>query len=188
MSLILHWDNDADLTRHVAIALKWLLQESDPNTRFCVFSRILDRGMALEMLNRLASSTLGKELARAQLRNMIVTLKVPFCSRTLFQTERDMAIRMRILSLICEVCDEVCADEIIGELLAYLSVTDDEIKEHLVRVCMLPFQALKIPIIAEKYIVDPEKYVEMALELLHVASDYVSTNLWARLVEVFWQF
>ena len=46
------------------------------------------------------------------------------------------------------------------------------------------FQVLKIAILAEKYASDCKWYVDMMLHLISVAGDYVSEEVWNRVIQI----
>lgn len=100
--------------------------------------------------------------------------------------EHDTSIRQRILGLLYEFCDSSNASEIISKLLHHLDTTDDELKEQMVHlfVASNSLQALKIPILIDKYMGCSDEYMDSMLKLLQVAGDFVSPNLWSRISEV----
>ena len=52
---------------------------------------------------------------------------------TFLQNERDLSVRQRAVDLLYAMCDREQAEEIVGELLAYLEKADYSIREELVR-------------------------------------------------------
>lgn len=46
------------------------------------------------------------------------------------------------------------------------------------------FQVLKVAILAEKYAVDYTWYVDTILNLIRVAGDYVSEEVWYRVIQI----
>ncbi|GFR58277.1 AP-2 complex subunit alpha-2 [Elysia marginata] len=81
------------------------------------------------------------------------------------QTERDVSVRQRAVDLLYAMCDRSNAEEIVGEMLEYLESADYSIREEMV---------LKVAILAEKYAVDYTWYVDVILNLIRIAGDYVS--------------
>lgn len=84
------------------------------------------------------------------------------------------------------MCDKSNAEEIVQEMLAYLESADYSIREEMV---------LKIAILAEKYASDYSWYVDVILNLIRIAGDYVSeevidleslTLLWCK--RLMWDF
>ncbi|KAH3746252.1 Adaptor protein complex AP-2 alpha subunit [Pelomyxa schiedti] len=89
--------------------------------------------------------------------------------------ESDISIRRRSLDLLYAMCDRDSSKEILVELLNYLSTCDIQIKEELV---------LKIAILAEKFSQTYAWYVDVILQLIRIAGDYVSDDIWFRVVKI----
>lgn len=51
-------------------------------------------------------------------------------------------------------------------------------------VCALVVQVLKVAILAEKYAVDYSWYVDTILNLIRIAGDYVSEEVWYRVIQI----
>ena len=64
------------------------------------------------------------------------------------QNERDLSVRQRAVDLLYAMCDRDQAEEIVGELLAYLEKADYSIREELVR------STFMLCIVIEVYIVN----------------------------------
>ena len=47
-----------------------------------------------------------------------------------------------------------------------------------------PLQVLKVAILAEKYAVDYTWYVDVILNLIRIAGDYVSEEVWYRVIQI----
>lgn len=73
------------------------------------------------------------------------------------------------------MCDRSNAQAIVGEMLSYLETADYSIREEMV---------LKVAILAEKYATDYSWYVDTILMLIRVAGDYVSDEVWHRVVQI----
>ncbi|VDP93285.1 unnamed protein product [Echinostoma caproni] len=73
------------------------------------------------------------------------------------------------------MCDRTNAQAIVGEMLSYLEVADYSIREEMV---------LKVAILAEKYATDYSWYVDTILNLIRVAGDYVSEEVWHRVIQI----
>lgn len=119
------------------------------------------------------------------------------------QTERDVSVRQRAVDLLYAMCDRSNAKQIVAEMLSYLETADYSIREeivghphrrvhHLVPLCtalasqpvaFLP-QVLKVAILAEKYAVDYTWYVDTVLNLIRIAGDYVSEEVWYRVIQI----
>ncbi|CAM5131294.1 unnamed protein product [Natator depressus] len=71
------------------------------------------------------------------------------------------------------MCDRTNAKQIVSEMLSYLETADYSIREEIV---------LKVAILAEKYAVDYSWYVDTILNLIRIAGDYVSEEVWYRVI------
>lgn len=89
--------------------------------------------------------------------------------------EVDISVRRRALDLLYRMCDKDTAREIIEELLDYLGTADVAIKDELV---------LKIAILAERFLTGTKLYIDVILQLVSIAGDYVSDEIWFRVVKV----
>jgi len=90
-------------------------------------------------------------------------------------TDPDISIRKRALDLMYAMCDKSNAEENVGELVGYLQKADYEIKEELV---------LKIAILAEKFPTTLRWYVDVILQLITLAGEHVSEDIWYRVVQI----
>uniref|UniRef100_A0A0L8IGM1 AP-2 complex subunit alpha n=1 Tax=Octopus bimaculoides TaxID=37653 RepID=A0A0L8IGM1_OCTBM len=90
-------------------------------------------------------------------------------------TERDVSVRQRAVDLLYAMCDRTNAEEIVAEMLEYLESADYSIREEMV---------LKVAILAEKYAVDYTWYVDVILNLIRIAGDYVSEEVWYRVIQI----
>ncbi|CAA6658620.1 unnamed protein product [Spirodela intermedia] len=86
----------------------------------------------------------------------------------------DISIRRRALDLLYGMCDVSNAKDIVEELLQYLSTAEFAMREEL---------ALKAAILAEKFAPDLSWYVDVILQLIDKAGDFVSDDIWYRVVQ-----
>jgi len=93
--------------------------------------------------------------------------------------EIDISVRRRALDLLYKMCDKESAQSIIDSLLEYLNEANVAIKEETV---------LKIAILAERFLTGTEHYVDVIVRLVTVAGEYVSDEIWFRLVKVIVNF
>lgn len=117
------------------------------------------------------------------------------------QTERDVSVRQRAVDLLYAMCDRSNAKQIVAEMLSYLETADYSIREEIVRVPSVLYsihcltvrrpselaafvQVLKVAILAEKYAVDYTWYVDTILNLIRIAGDYVSEEVWYRVIQI----
>jgi len=124
------------------------------------------RYLALDTLSRLAYSQ-HKEVIGSIRKNQDVILQA--------LKHKDISIRRRALDLLYSMCNSKNAGGIVGELLEYLPQSDFAIREELV---------LKIAILAEKYAVDLTWYVDVVLNLISQAGDFVSEDIWYRVIQI----
>lgn len=89
--------------------------------------------------------------------------------------EVDISVRRRALDLLYRMCDAESAPSIIDSLLDYLAEANIAIKEEAV---------LKIAILAERFLTGTEHYVDVIVRLVTAAGEYVSDEIWFRLVKV----
>ncbi|CAH8273135.1 unnamed protein product [Arabidopsis lyrata] len=86
----------------------------------------------------------------------------------------DISIRRRDLDLLYGMCDVSNAKDIVEELLQYLSTMEFSMQEEL---------SLKAAILAEKFAPDLSWYVDVILQLIDKAGDFVSDDIWFRVVQ-----
>jgi AP-2 complex subunit alpha len=84
------------------------------------------------------------------------------------------SIRRRALDLLYGMCDVTNAKEIVEELLQYLNTAEFAMREEL---------SLKAAILAEKFAPDLSWYVDVILQLIDKAGDFVSDDIWYRVVQ-----
>ena len=150
----------------------------------------VSRYLALESMCILATSEFSHEAVKKHQETVINALK----------TERDVSVRQRAVDLLYAMCDKSNAEEIVLEMLAYLETADYSIRFstslpshllhhlHFLRL-HLPFlypmltphtreeMVLKVAILAEKYATDYKWYVDVILNLIRLAGDYVSEEV-----------
>jgi AP-2 complex subunit alpha len=68
-----------------------------------------------------------------------------------------------------------CSQEIVRELLTYLVTAEFAIKDEMV---------LKTAILAERYAPNLQWYVDTMLQLINVAGDHISDDIWHRTVRI----
>ncbi|XP_067902892.1 AP-2 complex subunit alpha-2-like isoform X2 [Heterodontus francisci] len=155
ISLIIHHDCEPNLLVHACNQLGHFLQHRETNLRY----------LALESMWLLASSEFSREAVKTHIETVISALK----------TERDVSVRQRAVDLLYGMCDRSNAQQIVAEMLNYLENADYSIREEIV---------LKVAILAEKYAVDYTWYVDTILNLIRIAGDYVSEEVWYRVIQI----
>ncbi|XP_040833915.1 AP-2 complex subunit alpha-1 isoform X2 [Ochotona curzoniae] len=155
ISLIIHYDSEPNLLVRACNQLGQFLQHRETNLRY----------LALESMCTLASSEFSHEAVKTHIETVINALK----------TERDVSVRQRAADLLYAMCDRSNAKQIVSEMLRYLETADYAIREEIV---------LKVAILAEKYAVDYSWYVDTILNLIRIAGDYVSEEVWYRVLQI----
>jgi len=125
------------------------------------------RYLALESFAQLAETENAKYVRKHQ-KTVLDALK-----------EVDISVRRRALDLLYKMCDKESAQSIIDSLLEYLNEANIAIKEETV---------LKIAILAERFLTGTEHYVDVIVRLVTIAGEYVSDEIWFRLVKVIVNF
>ncbi|GAA6086190.1 AP-2 complex subunit alpha-2 isoform X1 [Tachysurus ichikawai] len=155
ISLIIHHDSEPTLLVRACNQLGQFLQHRETNLRY----------LALESMCTLASSEFSHEAVKTHIDTVINALK----------TERDVSVRQRAVDLLYAMCDRSNSKQIVAEMLRYLETADYSIREEIV---------LKVAILAEKYAVDYTWYVDTILNLIRIAGDYVSEEVWYRVIQI----
>ncbi|EFC38249.1 predicted protein [Naegleria gruberi] len=156
MNLAIHYDSSKTILVTACSMLTKYLKDRETNLRY----------LALDTLSRMAYSQFDEVLAtiRKEQDTILLALKDP-----------DISIRRRALDLLYSMCNRDNAGEIVGELLNYLPLSDYAIREELV---------LKIAILAEKFSVDLTWYVDVVLNLISQAGDFVADDIWHRVIQI----
>ncbi|CAB1339311.1 unnamed protein product [Coregonus sp. 'balchen'] len=155
ISLIIHHDSEPTLLVRACNQLGQFLLHRETNLRY----------LALESMCTLASSEFSHEAVKTHIETVINALK----------TERDVSVRQRAVDLLYAMCDRSNSKQIVAEMLSYLETADYSIREEIV---------LKVAILAEKYAVDYTWYVDTILNLIRFAGDYVSDEVWYRVIQI----
>ncbi|XP_054466104.1 AP-2 complex subunit alpha-2-like isoform X1 [Anoplopoma fimbria] len=155
IALIIHYDSEPTLLVRACNQLGQFLQHRETNLRY----------LALESMCTLASSEFSHEAVKTHIDTVINALK----------TERDVSVRQRAVDLLYAMCDRSNSKQIVAEMLSYLENADYSIREEIV---------LKVAILAEKYAVDYTWYVDTILNLIRMAGDYVSEEVWYRVIQI----
>jgi AP-2 complex subunit alpha len=122
------------------------------------------RYLGLETMARLTALEGTGEAIRKQQPTIMFSLK-----------DSDISIRRRALDLLFAMCDRSIAESVVKELLQYLSAAEYAIKDEMV---------LKLAILAERFAPDLRWYVDNIVQLLNIAGDFVSDDIWHRVVQI----
>ncbi|KAH9660202.1 AP-2 complex subunit alpha-1 [Citrus sinensis] len=118
------------------------------------------RYLGLENMTRMLMVTDVHDIIKRHQAQIITSLKDPDIRRA--------------LDLLYGMCDVSNAKDIVEELLQYLSTADFAMREEL---------SLKAAILAEKFAPDLSWYVDVILQLIDKAGDFVSDDIWFRVVQ-----
>lgn len=159
IKLVIHYKDKANemLRKDILVLLGKFISVREANIRY----------LALETMSRLShNEVISSYLMREHMNTIIYSLRDP-----------DASIRRRALDLIFALCDQDSATNVVNELLVYLNENDYTLKEELV---------LKIAILAEKFALNLNWYVDVIVKLMTTesAGDYVSDEIRYRVYQI----
>lgn len=155
INLIIHSDSEPNLLVRGCNQLGQFLSNRETNLRY----------LALESMCHLATSEFSHEEVKKHQEVVILSMKM----------EKDVSVRQQAVDLLYAMCDRSNAEEIVQEMLNYLETADYSIREEMV---------LKVAILSEKYATDYTWYVDVILNLIRIAGDYVSEEVWYRVIQI----
>ncbi|XP_030481678.2 AP-2 complex subunit alpha-1 isoform X1 [Cannabis sativa] len=153
LALVMHLDAEKEMMSQCVALLGKFIAVREPNIRY----------LGLENMTRMLMVTDVQEIIKRHQAQIITSLKDP-----------DISIRRRALDLLYGMCDVSNAKDIVEELLQYLSTAEFAMREEL---------SLKAAILAEKFAPDLSWYVDVILQLIDKAGDFVSDDIWFRVVQ-----
>ncbi|KAI3450660.1 hypothetical protein Pfo_007325 [Paulownia fortunei] len=153
LALVMHLDAEKEMMSQCVALLGKFIAVREPNIRY----------LGLENMTRMLMVTDVQDIIKRHQAQIITSLKDP-----------DISIRRRALDLLYGMCDVSNAKDIVEELLQYLSSADFVMREEL---------SLKAAILAEKFAPDLSWYVDVILQLIDKAGDFVSDDIWFRVVQ-----
>lgn len=153
LALVMHLDAEKEMMSQCVALLGKFIAVREPNIRY----------LGLENMTRMLMVTDVQDIIKRHQAQIITSLKDP-----------DISIRRRALDLLYGMCDVSNAKDIVEELLQYLSTADFAMREEL---------SLKAAILAEKFAPDLSWYVDVILQLIDKAGDFVSDDIWFRVVQ-----
>ncbi|PKA56037.1 AP-2 complex subunit alpha-2 [Apostasia shenzhenica] len=153
LALVMHLDAEKEMMSQCVALLGKFISVREPNIRY----------LGLENMTRMLMVTDVQDVIKRHQAQIITSLKDP-----------DISIRRRSLDLLYGMCDITNAKDIVEELLQYLSTAEFAMREEL---------ALKAAILAEKFAPDLSWYVDVILQLIDKAGDFVSDDIWYRVVQ-----
>lgn len=153
LALVMHLDAEKEMMSQCVALLGKFIAVREPNIRY----------LGLENMTRMLMVTDVHDIIKRHQAQIITSLKDP-----------DISIRRRALDLLYGICDVSNAKDIVEELLQYLSTAEFAMREEL---------SLKAAILAEKFAPDLSWYVDVILQLIDKAGDFVSDDIWFRVVQ-----
>ncbi|KAF5744806.1 Alpha-adaptin isoform 5 [Tripterygium wilfordii] len=153
LALVMHLDAEKEMMSQCVALLGKFIAVREPNIRY----------LGLENMTRMLMVTDVQDIIKRHQAQIITSLKDP-----------DVSIRRRALDLLYGMCDVSNAKDIVEELLQYLNTADFAMREEL---------SLKAAILAEKFAPDLSWYVDVILQLIDKAGDFVSDDIWFRVVQ-----
>ncbi|XP_052184926.1 AP-2 complex subunit alpha-1-like isoform X2 [Diospyros lotus] len=153
LALVMHLDAEKEMMSQCVALLGKFLTVREPNIRY----------LGLENMTRMLMVSDVQDIIKRHQAQIITSLKDP-----------DISIRRRALDLLYGMCDVSNAKDIVEELLQYLNTADFAMREEL---------SLKAAILAEKFAPDLSWYVDVILQLIDKAGDFVSDDIWFRVVQ-----
>ncbi|XWS73975.1 hypothetical protein CRYUN_Cryun02cG0175500 [Craigia yunnanensis] len=153
LALVMHLVAEKEMMSQCVSLLGKFIAVREPNIRY----------LGLENMTRMLMVTDVQEIIKRHQAQIITSLKDP-----------DISIRRRALDLLYGLCDVTNAKDIVEELLQYLSSADFAMREEL---------SLKAAILAEKFAPDLSWYVDVILQLIDKAGDFISDDIWFRVVQ-----
>jgi AP-2 complex subunit alpha len=153
LALVMHLDAEKEMMSQCVALLGKFIAVREPNIRY----------LGLENMTRMLMVTDVQDIIKRHQAQIITSLKDP-----------DISIRRRALDLLYGMCDVSNAKDIVEELLQYLGSADFAMREEL---------SLKAAILAEKFAPDLSWYVDVILQLIDKAGDFVSDDIWFRVVQ-----
>jgi len=144
----------AELRSQCSSLVGRFISVKEPNIRY----------IGLECMSKLADHPDAGLLLQRHQATIIASLQDP-----------DVSIRKRALDVLYAMCDEASALGVVEQLLIVLPDADYSLKEDLV---------LKTAIMAERFATDLNWYVDVVIQLITYAGDFVARDVWHRVVQV----
>lgn len=154
INLVIHLDTERELMIQISSRLGKFIQSRETNTRY----------LGLVAMAHFAARSETLDPIKKHQNIIFGSLR-----------DRDISVRRKGLDLLYSMCDPSNSQPIVNELLRYLQSADFAIREEMV---------LKIAILTEKYATDIQWYVDISLQLIAMAGDHVSDEVWQRVIQI----
>ncbi|XP_039034276.1 AP-2 complex subunit alpha-2-like [Hibiscus syriacus] len=153
LALVMHLDAEKEMLSQCVALLGKFIAVREPNIRY----------LGLENMSRMLIVADVQEIIKRHQAQIITSLKDP-----------DISICRRALDLLYGMCDVTNARTLLKNVAGYLSSADFKMREEL---------SLKAAILAEKFAPDLSWYVDVILQLIEKAGDFISDDIWFRVVQ-----
>ncbi|OMO61824.1 hypothetical protein CCACVL1_23226 [Corchorus capsularis] len=154
IALVMHLDAEKEMMPQCVALLGKFIAAREPNIRYLGFENMTRMLMVTEVQDII------KRHHQAQI---FASLKDP-----------DISICRRALDLLYGMCDVNNAKDIVEKILQHLSTADFAMRKEL---------SLKAAILAEKFSPNLSWYVDVILQLIDKAGDFISDDVWFRVVK-----
>ncbi|EFA74743.1 adaptor-related protein complex 2 [Heterostelium album PN500] len=178
INLIIHHDNDPALLKQTSILLGRFITAKETNIRYLgleAMSHFASLSNETSVMIKKYQDTVLCKLNELNGEHEIKRLRWLLIDYLVSLKDADISIRRRALDLLYGMCDKVTCKTIVAELLSYLQTADYNIREELV---------IKIANLAEKFASNYSWYVDVILQLITTAGDFVSDDIWFRVVKI----
>ncbi|KAK3274170.1 hypothetical protein CYMTET_17635 [Cymbomonas tetramitiformis] len=175
ITLVMHLDSEQELVSQCVNLLGKFISVREPNIRYLGLENMSRLSVLPEMVPVIQAHQALPGQALSALPEMLPVIQAHQEKILASLQDTDISIRRRGLDLVFSMCDENNAKDLTSELLKYLETADFSIREEL---------TLKMAILAERFAVDLKWYVDVILELVDKAGEFVSDEIWFRIVQV----
>ena len=156
INLIIHYKDSIpqNIRAQAGALLGKFISVKEPNIRY----------IGLETMAKLSEHPDSRDIISRHQATVFISMRDP-----------DISIRKRALDVLFGMCNESNGVSIVEELLDSLKEADFNIKEDIVQ---------KTALLAERHSKDLKWYIDVIIQLIAYAGDYVANDIWYRLVQV----
>jgi AP-2 complex subunit alpha len=154
IKLLIEFDRESKNAIKAMAILTHFLSAKETNFRY----------VGLDIMSHFIGYPETKAQIKLQIDSIIESLK-----------DKDLSVQQRALDLLFYMCDGEIAGRVVKELIDFLPLANYEIQDELV---------LKIAILAEKYGTSRAWFIDIILELISSAGDYVGDEIWFHVVQI----
>ncbi|KAE8697032.1 AP-2 complex subunit alpha-2 [Hibiscus syriacus] len=190
LALVMHLDAEKEMLSQCVALLGKFIDVREPNIRYIGLEKMarmlivadvqeIIKGHQAQIITSLKDSDIRLKYMQLQLASSktldmpsVPCLKITIYSFLVMSFKSDQL--KRALDLLYGMCDVTNAKDIVEELLQYLSPANFAMREEL---------SLKAAILAEKFAPDLSWYVDVILQLIEKAGDFISDDIWFCVVQ-----